>query len=286
MIPITFNQDDLNNVKKGNVRGQDLASFLSLSLTNKVGILDIFENPCTVYQVNYTTTGYATLTLHKGYICVYGRFIYVEEGEQVQVALADSGTINGVFGVRINLGETGNNEVTWFTKTGNVQTDNLLNNEITGVYEFVLYNYSASATSLTLGNKTTAKIQNVKDYLNGENFETKGVDNKTKSLATTEFVHNLIEANKIANKVENGSMMLDNGVLVKWGFARTPSGVTQARMLFDTALPFTKVFSIVLTPIDTSNIDRWIQLTGYDNLGFNYAVRSDRTDGFYIAIGV
>ena len=193
MIPITFRHDDENNPKKGNIQAQDLASFFSVSMPKEAGILDIFDNPCSVYQVNYTTTGYATLTLHKGYINIFGRCIYVEEGEQVQVALPTSGSVTGNFGIRVNLGQTGADEVTWFAKTGNVVQENLLNNELTGIYEFVLYSYTATSTSFTLGNKTTAIIVNINDYLKGANFETKSLDNETNSIATTKFVKEKID---------------------------------------------------------------------------------------------
>lgn len=187
MIPITFNADDLNNEKKGNIRAQDLASFLSISMPKRAGVLDIFDNPCTAYQTSYAT-GYATLTMHKGYINIYGRCIYVEEGEQVQIALpTDNNTVNGTFGVRINLGETGANEVTWFTKTTGLQQDNILNNEANGIYEFGLYNYSATSSNIQL-TYIASKIENIVDYLNGANFRTRELTDNSTNIATTGFV--------------------------------------------------------------------------------------------------
>lgn len=190
MIPITFNKDDLNNVKKGNVRGQDLASFLSISMPKRAGILDIFDDPCGYVQIT-PTTGYATVTMKKGYINIYGRCIYVEQGEQVQIALPTSGSVTGAFGIRVDLGETGANEVAWFTKTTTLQQDNILNNEINGVYEFALYNYTATSSGLTL-NKIATVIQNIDDYLKGANFTTPATSDKSTKLATTEFVDNKI----------------------------------------------------------------------------------------------
>lgn len=189
MIPITFNADDLNNEKKGNIRPQDFASYLSISMTKRAGVLDIFENPCTAYQTNYFT-GYATLTMHKGYINIYGRCIYVEEGEQVQVQLpTDNNTVTGVFGVRINLGETGANEVTWFTKTTALRQDDLLNNETNGIYEFALYNYTATSSNIQL-TYIAPKMENIADYLKGANFETKATTDNTDAIATTKYVQN------------------------------------------------------------------------------------------------
>lgn len=190
MIPITFNKDDLNNVKKGNVRGQDLASFLSISMPKRAGVLDIFDDPCGYVQI-VPSTGHATITMKKGYINIYGRCIYIEQGEQVQIALPDSGSVTGIFGIRIDLGETGANEVAWFTKSTTLQQDDILNNEITGIYEFALYNYTATTTGLTL-TKVAPVIQNIDDYLKGANFTTPLTSDKSTKIATTEFVDNKI----------------------------------------------------------------------------------------------
>lgn len=199
MIPITFNKDDINNVKKGNVRGQDLASFLSISMPKRAGVLDIFDDPCGYVQIT-PTTGYATVTMKKGYVNIYGRCIYVEQGEQVQIALPTSGSVTGTFGIRVDLGETGANEVAWFTKTTTLQQDNILNNEITGIYEFALYNYTATNNSLEL-TKVAPIIQNIDDYLKSANFETKANATNNTSLATTQFVHNIVDVTDITSQV-------------------------------------------------------------------------------------
>ena len=171
MIPITFNKDDINNLKKGNIRGQDLASLVSIAMPKTAGILDIWSDPVSVTN-NTPGTGYATLTMSKGYIVVYGRLIYVEQGEQVQVPLPSSGTFYGVFGIRINLGQTGANEVTWFTKARSLQQDDLLREEINGIYEFGIYNYTATSSGITIGtkiapviNKMIDEVDNVKQEL-------------------------------------------------------------------------------------------------------------------------
>ena len=165
MIPITFNKDDSLNLKKGNIRGQDLASIISFGLPKVAGILNIWNNPVSVIS-NVTGTGYSTFTMSKGYIVVYGRLIYVEQGEQVQVALPSSGTVNGVFGVRINLGQTGSQEVTWFTKTSELQVNKLLNDEVNGIYEFGIYNYTATRDGITLGTKIAPIINKTIDEVN------------------------------------------------------------------------------------------------------------------------
>lgn len=189
MIPITFNKNDANNLKKGNIRGQDLASYLSISMPKVAGILDIFTNPVSITN-NVISSGYTTLTLNKGYVNIYGRCIYIEQGEQVQVRLPTSGTTNGIFGIRVNLGQTGSNEVEWFTSTTNLQQDNLLNNEIDGIYEFGIYRYTATTNSFILGEKIAPIIQNINDYMQGSNFITQPLNDSSDKIATTQFVKN------------------------------------------------------------------------------------------------
>lgn len=190
MIPITFNKDDVNNLKKGNIRGQDLASILSFGIPKNSGILDIGVNPVSIIN-NQSGTGYATLTMSKGYVVIYGRLIYVEQGEQVQVPLPTSGTVNGVFGIRINLRQTGSNEVTWFVKTEDLTQDNLLVDEVNGIYEFGIYNYTANPSGITIGTKIAPVVLNINDFLQGGVFVTQPIDDNSTKVATTEFVQNI-----------------------------------------------------------------------------------------------
>ena len=287
MIPIMFNQDDTNNEKKGNVRAQDLASILAFSLPKNAGVLDIFSNPCSIYQTSYTT-GFATVTLHKGYVSIFGRLIYVEEGEQVQVQLpTDSSTVTGVFGIRINLAENGANEVTWFTKTTTLQQDDLLNNEQSGVYEFGLYTYTATSANLTLNAMIAPKIDRMGNFIKGENYETKALTNNSTAIATTAFVQSLFaQAKTISKNQETGYLKLDSGIIIKWGFHRTPSGTNWQVVPFDTTVPFSQIFIVLVAPKNDSQDDAWIQIKTYDATQFKYRCSTDRTDCMYLAIGV
>lgn len=289
MIPITFNHDDENNVKKGNIRGQDLASFLSISMPKRAGILDIFDDPCGYVQVVPSTT-YATITMKKGYINIYGRCIYVEQGEQVQVALPSSGSVSGTFGIRINLGETGANEVSWFTKTTTLRTDNILNNEVNGIYEFGLFNYTATASGLTL-TKIAPTIQNIDDYLKGANFTTLATADNSTKLANAQFVQNVANTLRTtykqngSGKGSNGYLKLDNGIMLKWGFARTQSGSDTQTVAFDSTEAFTTVFTVLVTAYNEST-GYDIKVTNITASGFTYSVGTDRTDCLYLAIGI
>ena len=180
LIPITFNADlgDVN--QKGNVRPEDLGALFSMLYPNSAGILNITGQDCSQFGSINVVGSTAQVTFHSGYIVVFGRAIYIEEGTQVAFNLPASGTTNGVLGVKINLAENAENEVTWFQKVGTPQTDDLAKNPATGVYEFVLYYYTATASTLSLTAKTNELIDNVPvkitDMMTTEKFEQSSKD--------------------------------------------------------------------------------------------------------------
>ena len=194
LIPITFKADDVDNEKKGSVQGQDLASFLAMGTSKSAGILDVLgSNACSIIGNPTISTGTATLTFNAGYIVIYGRLIYIEQGTKVQFELPTSSRVSGSLGIRVSLADAGAMECSWFTKTDQLRKDNLLHNMSTGIYEFRLYDYTATPTGFAVRNKTSEKILNIKDYFEGANFVTMPIDNSTKHLATTEFVHKIIK---------------------------------------------------------------------------------------------
>ena len=193
MIPITFNNDDTNNVKKGNVRPQDLATVLGVLSGQNAGIVDIFPNACEIYQTSISSI-YATVTLHKGYIFIYGRLIYVEEGEQVQINLpTDTSTTVGYLVVRVDLSETGANEVKWVSGSfESFRQNDLLLHEVDGVYELPIYRYTATSNNITF-EKVAPIVSKMPDFLKSANYETKSTNTRDTSVATTEFAHNLFD---------------------------------------------------------------------------------------------
>ena len=193
LIPVIFNADDSANTLKGKVTPENLSSFLSVLQTRTAGILDLFENPIGVTTiVDNTPVGKSTITFREGYVSIFGRLIYVQPNTQCQFTLPVAGTETGSFGIQIDLSNTGANEVTWFKSTSTLRTDDIISNSATGVYQFRLYDYTATATSVTLTNKTTEVIKKIEDFLNGSNFETKPLDTSDRSVATTEFVNNAV----------------------------------------------------------------------------------------------
>ena len=210
LIPVIFNADDSANTLKGKVTPENLSSFLGVLQTRTAGILDLFENPIGVTTiVDNTPVGKSTITFREGYISVMGRLIYVQPNTQCQFTLPVAGTETGSFGIQIDLASTGANEVTWFKSTSTLRTDDIASNSATGVYQFRLYDYTATTSGVTLSNKTTEVISSIAEFLQGPNFETKPLGTADRSVATTEFVANTIGLSK--KSYQNNAVGLVSG---------------------------------------------------------------------------
>ena len=186
LIPITFKADLGDDNPKGNITPEILSDLFAFLYPKTAGILNITGQDCSFIGQPSIVGSTATIGFHKGIIVIFGRAIYISEDTRVSFNLPNAGTVNGVLGVRINLAENGNNEVVWFQKENVEITDNLMQKPETGIYEFVLYNYTATSNTFVLGDKTNQIIQNIKD----EDFTTLSESNSSKKIATTEFVSN------------------------------------------------------------------------------------------------
>lgn len=172
LIPMIFKADGGEDYpKKGKIRAEDLSALFAFSLSKKTGVLDLLGK-CSAYDV-VVSNGYATITFHNGYIVICGRLIYIEESTSVTISLVASGTVSGKLGVRVSLSSTGGTECEWFSKTTNLEQDDLNNNPIAGVYEMALYDYSASPTTFVLGSKVAQTIVPISDVV--PSFDTTAV---------------------------------------------------------------------------------------------------------------
>lgn len=193
LIAKTFKAD--LDTQKGHLQSQDLGALFAFTYPQKAGILNITGTDCSYNGYPVIVGNTAQLTFNKGYIVIFGRAIYVEQNTQVAFNMPTSGTVNGVLGVKVNLAENGANEVTWFQKTTTPQTDNLLSKDANGIYEFVLYSYSATPTTFTLGEKTTEIIN--QDWLT--------------KYATVDYVTELVES---AKNIDEGNIVDTGGNVV------------------------------------------------------------------------
>lgn len=196
LIAKVFPADLGDENAKGNLLPQDFGAILGFLNPHDAGILNIPEKDCSQFGSINISGQTAIITFHAGYIIIHGRLVYIEEGTEVAFNLPTSGSVNGVLGIKINLAESGVNEVTWFQKTSGVVTEDLIKKETDGVYEFVLYNYTATDLAFTLGAKTTQIIDKPKDVtetLLQQVFVTQPLNDNSNKVATTEFVKNSIK---------------------------------------------------------------------------------------------
>lgn len=266
LIPITFNKDDTNNDKKGIVRAKDLAYAINMCTTTDVGVLDLFNNSCEQYGAINISAGYASLTLHAGYITIYGRLIYIEENTQIQIPLPTT-NVTGYLGIRIDLAQVGSNEVTWFATSDNLRTDDLSkDNSEVGVYEFALYSYSANSTNFTLNKFVAPKILKIKDYMQGNNFVTQENTDNSNKIATTAFVKNVIGVNQedlTCSAKELTNVTLGNSTINVYNVAERAIIVGRidymttysSEDLFETGIVFDNFklkdgYSVIVTPIE------------------------------------
>lgn len=158
IIPINF-KADIADSRKGYPQAQDHAVLYNFFSSNNTGVLNAFGQDCEQLGNINIVGSTAQVTFRKGYVLIFGRLVYVEEGTQVAFNLPSSGSVNGVIGIKINLGQDGANEVTWFQKTTGLQTDDLIKNNANGIYEFALYSYTATANTFAIGEKTKEIIE-------------------------------------------------------------------------------------------------------------------------------
>lgn len=189
LVAKTF-KADLDN-QKGHLQASDLGALFAFTYPQKAGILNITGTDCSYNGYPAIVGNTAQLTFNKGYIVIFGRAIYIEQNTQVAFNMPTSGSVNGVLGVKINLAENGANEVSWFQKTTTPQTDNLLSKDANGVYEFVLYSYSATPSTFVVGEKTSEIIN--QDWLT--------------KYATIDYVNNQIGIKEIT--LTTGSMIFN-----------------------------------------------------------------------------
>lgn len=164
LIPITFKADGASDSKKGKIRAEDLAALFAFCLPGaKTGILDTL-NTCDYYDVNVTPNDEVSFRLHSGYVVICGRLIYIEEDTQFHITLPVSGTVRGSFGIKVDLSNIEDAEVTFYSKeSGSLTKTDLNENPSLGVYEFELYKYDATPTTFAFSEKTTDIISRLKD---------------------------------------------------------------------------------------------------------------------------
>ena len=171
------------------VSAKDDASLYHHIYSENIGILDQIAGRCL-----YTTSN-GVITFKDGYVLIYGRLIYVENGTSITVNL-DS-TKKGYVIIKV---DTINNKVTLEIKEGtssnypSLTQTNLLDED--GIYEFALAGYSKTTTSLTMDT-------HVGDYIDT-------YDDKLTNLRT-EVLKNVIELKEYVDEKQHGMLCFFSG---------------------------------------------------------------------------
>lgn len=165
-IPIDA-KADVENSKKGKLTPAQHSQLNAWSLVNKTGIFD-FLSRCEATATTYTaTSNIATVVFNKGFFVVCGRLVECEQGTEVQITTPVSGSETGWIIAKFNLSASGTSEfeVTIKKKTENLIQQDLNLNPTTGIYEFVLYDYTAYPESVTIERTNTNYLPSVQSRI-------------------------------------------------------------------------------------------------------------------------
>lgn len=210
-IPIDA-KADVSGSKKGKLTPEQHAILNAWCLASKTGILDCLGK-CTakLNVVPIINSNEATVTFNKGYFVVCGRLVECEEGTTVTFQLSQQTTQRGSIVARFNLSALGNNELQIITvsDSGNLYTEDLNENPITGKYDFVLYDYIAD---MSLGTVRLTRSGNYIPDLGGklEEFEN-NLTAEGKPLGGYDTSKGTIEERLTALGFKEGSVTLPNG---------------------------------------------------------------------------
>jgi hypothetical protein len=141
---------DLIGQRKGKMTPAQHAQLNSWCLASKTGILDCLGKcEADSSSKSFTiTNGIAKVRLKSGFIVICGRLVECEAGTTVDVNTNTYPT--GKIALRYNLGANGEEEFKVVVTSGNLTQDDLNENSKTGVYEFELYSFTSTSTTLTL----------------------------------------------------------------------------------------------------------------------------------------
>ena len=206
-IPIHAKADIVGE-KKGKITPAQASQLNAWCLASKTGILD-WGGKCEATATSYSiSNNVATIVLNKGYIVICGRLVEVEQNTSIDVYT--SANPSGKIILSFNLSSSGKEEFKVEVVNRNLRQDDLNENPISGVYEFELYSYSASSTTVTL-NRNVQYIKSVEDAIDD-------AENNAIKIATNYH-----------NQAVNSIALLEgrlNSLGFKEGAVILPSGVT------------------------------------------------------------
>lgn len=127
----------------------------AMALYKQTGIINKFDKCTVTAPIDYTTTGYGTITFNDGAIVVCGRVVYIEAGTTLAVPITT--TAGGSIGVKVDLNQNAGSQVAFYSKTTQTLTQQDLNeNKTDGIYEFEIFKYTSNGTTLVLTYQTAS----------------------------------------------------------------------------------------------------------------------------------
>ena len=159
---------DLQGQKKGKITPAQHAILNAWSLSSKTGILDFPQDHskpgrCEATVLNITNIqNYETeIVFNKGYLVICGRLVECEDQTRFTFKTPVSGTENGKIVARFYLSSSGSEEFNVVKKIGSLTQQDLNDKPDNGIYEFELYSYTATPTTLTLVRNNTNYIPDI-----------------------------------------------------------------------------------------------------------------------------
>lgn len=136
----------------------------AMALYKQTGIINKFDKCTVTAPIDYTTTGYGTITFNDGAIVICGRVIYIEAGTTLAIPITT--TAGGSIGVKVDLNQNAGSQVAFYSKTTQTLTQQDLNeNKTDGIYEFEIFKYTSNGTTLTLTYQTASVFDANEDIL-------------------------------------------------------------------------------------------------------------------------
>ena len=157
-IPINA-KADISGSKKGKLTPEQNAQVNAWCLTQQTGIFDVLGKCQAENSVYTATNNVANIVFKSGFISICGRIVECEAGTNISVITPANGEASGKIIARYNLGGIKEEEFVVTTTTSALVQQNLYENPQTGIYEFELYSYIATPTSVTLTRNNTNYIK-------------------------------------------------------------------------------------------------------------------------------
>ena len=127
----------------------------AMALYKQTGIINKFDKCTVTAPIDYTTTGYGTITFNDGAIVICGRVVYIEAGTTLAIPITT--TAGGSIGVKVDLNQNAGSQVAFYSKTTQTLTQQDLNeNKTDGIYEFEIFKYTSNGTTLVLTYQTAS----------------------------------------------------------------------------------------------------------------------------------